>query len=103
MSRKYITDERFTRQKLHPHQEHYPLLLTAREKAEEHLTNILLPQHREGCKIILSTDTTDIILIRTYKDWYFSHTTEREYKTDTLIELKIPGKALKHIRQRRIL
>lgn len=103
MPRKYITDERFTRQKLHPHQEHYPLLLEARNKAEEHLKDILLPQHRQGCTLIISIDTVDITLSRGTTKWYLLDVSDRRYKTDKLIELIIPKEQLQHIRRRRIL
>lgn len=103
MPRKCITDERFTRQLLHPHQEHYPLLLEAKEKAEEHLKDILLPQHRRGCTLIISIDTVDITLSRGTTKWYLLDVSNRQYKTDKLIELIIPKEQLQHIRRRRIL
>lgn len=103
MPRKYITDERFTRQKLHPHQEHYPLLLEARNKAEEHLKDILLPQHRRGCTLTISVQTIDIVLSRGTKDWYLSDVFNRKYKTAPLIELFIPKDNLQHIQRRRLL
>jgi hypothetical protein len=104
MSRKKpITDERATRQKLHPHQSHYDVLIEAKEKAEAHLKDILLPQHRQGCTLIISIDTVDITLSRGITKWYLLDVSNRQYKTDKLIELIIPKEQLQHISRRRIL